>query len=79
PGCPFLPRCSYGTDACTRIDMELLPVATSQDPEHVTACPFVLPGTPPREVRPAAEPDDLEVPDHLRLAAELRTAGEPGS
>ena len=26
--------------------MHLLPVATSQDPDHVTACPFVLPGTP---------------------------------
>jgi len=77
PGCPFLPRCSYGTDACTRIEMELLPVATSQDPEHVTACPFVLPGTPPREGFPAK--DRLEVPDHLRLAGELRAAVEPGS
>jgi len=77
PGCPFLPRCSYGTDACTRVDMELLPVATSQDPEHVTACPFVLPGTPPREGFPAT--DRLDVPDHLGLAGELRTAGEPGS
>jgi peptide/nickel transport system ATP-binding protein len=79
PGCPFLPRCSYGTDACTRIDMELLPVATSQDPEHVTACPFVLPGTPPRDVHPAAGEGHLDVPDHLRLARELRTAAEPGS
>jgi len=77
PGCPFLPRCSYGTDACTRIDMELLPVATSQDPEHVTACPFVLPDTPPREAFQAK--DSLDVPDHLTLADELRTAVEPGS
>ncbi len=77
PGCPFLPRCSYGTDACTAIDVELLPVATSQDPEHVTACPFVLPGTPPREVFPAE--GRLDVPDHLNLAGELRTAVEPGS
>jgi peptide/nickel transport system ATP-binding protein len=46
PGCPFLPRCAYGTSACEEIDMHLLPVATSRDPEHVTACPFVLPGTP---------------------------------
>ncbi len=79
PGCPFLPRCSYGTDACTGVDMELLPVATSQDPEHVTACPFVLPGTPPPEVLPAPAEGRLEVPEHLRLAGELRTAGEPGS
>jgi oligopeptide/dipeptide ABC transporter ATP-binding protein len=79
PGCPFLPRCSYGTTACTGIDMELLPVATSSDPEHVTACPFVLPGTPPPQVLPAAAEGRLDVPDHLRLAGELRTAGEPGS
>jgi oligopeptide/dipeptide ABC transporter ATP-binding protein len=48
PGCPFLPRCAYGTDECTHVDMSLLKVATSADPEHVTACPFVLPGTPIR-------------------------------
>jgi peptide/nickel transport system ATP-binding protein len=46
PGCPFLPRCMYGTDACKDIDMTLEKVATSADPDHVTACPFVLPGTP---------------------------------
>src|SRR6266404_3592748 len=46
PGCPFLPRCAYGTSACEEVDMHLLPVATSKDPDHVTACPFVLPGTP---------------------------------
>jgi oligopeptide/dipeptide ABC transporter ATP-binding protein len=79
PGCPFLPRCSYGTDACTGVDMELLPVATSQDPEHVTACPFVLPGTPPPVVLPAPAEGRVEVPEHLRRAGELRTAGEPGS
>ena len=27
PGCPFLPRCGYGTSACTGIDMSLAPVA----------------------------------------------------
>jgi len=43
PGCPFLPRCTEGTDACERIDVRLLPVRTSADPAHVTACPFVLP------------------------------------
>jgi oligopeptide/dipeptide ABC transporter ATP-binding protein len=46
PGCPFHPRCAYGTDACTGIDMSLARVTSSPDPEHVTACPFVLPETP---------------------------------
>jgi oligopeptide/dipeptide ABC transporter ATP-binding protein len=45
-GCPFLPRCAFGTSACREIDMTLKPVTSSADPEHVTACPFVLPGTP---------------------------------
>ena len=45
-GCPFLPRCRFGTDACTEIDMSLLPVRTSADPAHVTSCPFVLPDQP---------------------------------
>jgi peptide/nickel transport system ATP-binding protein len=61
PGCPFLPRCAYSTSACEQVDMQLLPVATSKDPDHVTACPFVLPETPapqPRGARqePAGEP-----------------------
>jgi oligopeptide/dipeptide ABC transporter ATP-binding protein len=47
PGCPFLPRCGYGTDACTSVGMTLAPVASAADPGHLTACPFVLPGTPP--------------------------------
>jgi oligopeptide/dipeptide ABC transporter ATP-binding protein len=47
PGCPFLPRCGYGTDACTSVTMTLAPVASAADPGHLTACPFVLPGTPP--------------------------------
>jgi peptide/nickel transport system ATP-binding protein len=53
PGCPFIPRCPYATDACKDIDMGLKPVVTSADPEHVTACPFVLPDTavPARGVR----------------------------
>jgi oligopeptide/dipeptide ABC transporter ATP-binding protein len=50
-GCPFLPRCAYGTDDCTRVDMSLAHVSTSPDPAHVTACPFVLPGTPARAGR----------------------------
>jgi oligopeptide/dipeptide ABC transporter ATP-binding protein len=43
PGCPFLPRCTEGTDACATIDVRLARVRTSADPDHVTACPFVLP------------------------------------
>jgi oligopeptide/dipeptide ABC transporter ATP-binding protein len=46
PGCPFLPRCGFGTAACREVDMHLLPVTSSKDPAHVTACPFVLPETP---------------------------------
>jgi oligopeptide/dipeptide ABC transporter ATP-binding protein len=52
PGCPFLPRCGYGTDACREIDMSLAPVAppglsgSASPAEHVTACPFVRPDTP---------------------------------
>ena len=46
PGCSFLPRCSFGTAACTEIDMRLAPVTSSADRAHVTACPFVQPGTP---------------------------------
>jgi oligopeptide/dipeptide ABC transporter ATP-binding protein len=47
PGCPFVPRCGYARPECQNVDMRLLPVATSRDPDHVTACPFVLPDTPP--------------------------------
>jgi len=46
-GCPFAPRCGYARPACREVDMQLLPVTTSRDPDHVTACPFVLPDTPP--------------------------------
>jgi oligopeptide/dipeptide ABC transporter ATP-binding protein len=46
PGCPFIPRCGYARPECRDVDMQLLPVATSKDPYHVTACPFVLPDTP---------------------------------
>ncbi len=47
PGCPFLPRCGYGTDACTQVPMALAPVRTSDDFTHVTSCPYVLPDSPP--------------------------------
>jgi oligopeptide/dipeptide ABC transporter ATP-binding protein len=51
PGCPFLPRCGYGTSACTEIDMSLAAVAASAL-SHVTACPFVGPETPAPPVTP---------------------------
>jgi len=43
PGCPFLPRCTEGTDACAKVEVRLAKVRSSADPGHVTACPFVLP------------------------------------
>src|SRR6202042_2855861 len=46
PGCPFLPRCGYGTHACADVDMSLQHVRSSSDLLHITACPFVLPDTP---------------------------------
>jgi peptide/nickel transport system ATP-binding protein len=65
PGCAFLPRCGYGRDACTSVDMHLAPVASSPDREHVTACPFVLPDTPvPAGTagHPAAGSSDVSAP-----------------
>ena len=46
PGCPFLERCLEGTDQCATIEVRLNRVATSADPAHMTACPFVLPDSP---------------------------------
>ncbi len=69
PGCPFLPRCGFGTAACREVDMHLLPVTSSKDPDHVTACPFVLPQTPmPPRPAEAAAPQ-----------AAQETAGEVGA
>jgi oligopeptide/dipeptide ABC transporter ATP-binding protein len=62
PGCSFLPRCGYGTKACEEIDMSLAPVASSADLRHVTACPFVLPGTPDPAPRAAADAADADPP-----------------
>jgi oligopeptide/dipeptide ABC transporter ATP-binding protein len=60
PGCPFAPRCGYARPECRGVDMRLLPVATSKDPDHVTACPFVLPDTPAPSVPSVAagSPDE---------------------
>ncbi len=59
PGCPFLPRCGYGTQACTSVDMRLEPVTVSADhpasADHLTACPFVSPDTPPVPVAAGRE------------------------
>src|SRR5690348_15602765 len=54
PGCPFLPRCGYATQACTQIAMSLAPVTPASDPGHITACPFVGPDTPAPPPRPPA-------------------------
>jgi peptide/nickel transport system ATP-binding protein len=51
PGCRFLPRCSYGTEACTSINMRLMPVLSLQSGQHVSACPFVSADTPPPSKR----------------------------
>jgi peptide/nickel transport system ATP-binding protein len=61
PGCPFLPRCGYGTDACTSVDMTLAPVASAMGPGHLTSCPFVLPGSPP-PAKPAGHPEQVTMP-----------------
>jgi oligopeptide/dipeptide ABC transporter ATP-binding protein len=42
PGCPFAPRCPYARPECVEVSMELLDVG----PGHLSACPFVLEGSP---------------------------------
>jgi len=74
-GCPFVPRCDFATDACATVDMALAPV--EQEPDHVSACPFVNAAAaarsptvarPPRP--PAAGPVVLEASD-LRKAYKI--------
>jgi oligopeptide/dipeptide ABC transporter ATP-binding protein len=60
PGCPFLPRCGYGTDACTSVDMTLGPVDVAAGASHITACPFVRAGTP-------VPPSAVEEPEREEL------------
>lgn len=48
-GCPFAPRCTFARDACSTIDMQLIPI--SEDGHH-TACPFE--SADPRTRRPEA-------------------------
>lgn len=65
PGCPFMPRCGFSRPECADVDMSLSHVASSADPSHVTACPFVLPGAPvpagTASLAVVAEPADEEV------------------
>jgi len=42
-GCPFVPRCGFATDACATVDMALAPA--EQQPDLLTACPFVIAAT----------------------------------
>jgi peptide/nickel transport system ATP-binding protein len=61
PGCPFVPRCSFASAACTSIDMQMQHVPGAADGHHLSACPFVLPSTPlpapaARGVRPQEAP-----------------------
>jgi oligopeptide/dipeptide ABC transporter ATP-binding protein len=45
PGCPFIPRCRFASDACREVEMTLLPaVGVGQD--QLTACPFDTAGAP---------------------------------
>src|SRR5579875_3044952 len=56
PGCPFLPRCGYGTDDCAKVPRTLAPVTGSvPGAGHVTACPFVGPGSPAMPVSAGTE------------------------
>ena len=61
PGCPFLPRCTEGTDDCTKIEVRLAEVRSSADPDHLTACPFVLPDRSPR-LMPSRPPPASQSP-----------------
>ncbi len=73
PGCPFLARCAYGTDACRAVDMALHPVASPEGAAHRTACPFVLPETP----APPAGPGRPEAA--ARTGAPGTNGDRPGS
>jgi oligopeptide/dipeptide ABC transporter ATP-binding protein len=59
PGCPFLPRCGYGTDACRTVDMSLERVASPAGLAHLTACPFVRPETPAPEPPAASAEQEM--------------------
>jgi oligopeptide/dipeptide ABC transporter ATP-binding protein len=43
-GCPFEPRCRFARSECRSIEMRALPVPGGEA-DHISACPFALPGT----------------------------------
>ncbi|HEY1518953.1 MAG TPA: ABC transporter ATP-binding protein [Solirubrobacteraceae bacterium] len=51
-GCPFIPRCTFATDACAKVDMALTPI----EPDHLTACPFDTAAPAPAPAAPARAP-----------------------
>jgi peptide/nickel transport system ATP-binding protein len=55
PGCPFLARCTHGTEACTSVDMAPRAVAGAPDTGHVTACPVVGQALEPAGAEKTAE------------------------
>jgi oligopeptide/dipeptide ABC transporter ATP-binding protein len=79
PGCPFLPRCDYGTPDCERIEVRLSPLASALDRSHLTACPFVGPDTVAPTTGPAASRGQAAdpVPAGAR-AADSEPGREPG-
>jgi peptide/nickel transport system ATP-binding protein len=79
PGCPFVPRCGHARPDCRSVDMGLLPVATSTDPDHVTACPFVLPDTPAPPVPPVPTVPTVPPVPPVPPVASGSTAGELGT
>jgi oligopeptide/dipeptide ABC transporter ATP-binding protein len=74
-GCPFIPRCTYAADPCTRIDMQLRPVAEANGGDaHLSACPFVTgepvePGSPRDQPAPLAARAERSAPGPLVLEA----------
>ena len=65
PGCPFLPRCGYGTTACEEVDMHLLPRRHLQRPGARDRLPVRTPADTPAARRPSRKQPE--------------TAGELGS
>jgi peptide/nickel transport system ATP-binding protein len=51
-GCPFEPRCGFAIPPCRSIDVAVTRVPGS-GPEHLSACPFVVPGATAASLPPA--------------------------
>jgi oligopeptide/dipeptide ABC transporter ATP-binding protein len=76
-GCPFTPRCRFARAQCTEVDMELLP-AEAEDPNHLTACPFVKPGdSEPTHGTTAESPMTTLPPPSIELpsSSQVTTSG----